>query len=345
MWGCLLRKTGLFGLILVLTSAPIYAEEWKGYAQVGLERLEGQTSYEIGGRIVESGQSAVNVHFPFSKLEFPLGGYLATARAGLTIEDVLLVSLGIKKSIIQDAGTVKDWDWGYWSLDGRPWARSDTLDIYSTSSGRVDVCMGDVNLRLDFNLKDNARQMGLEDAGLRVGIGYMVQVFNYEAVNHLDQWYPSYYPLYMADIENDPTITPRLKEAVKGHLYNSGNVLTYRVEFQIPFLEGGVMLKSRDGLMLEARLGYSYWVTASDDDHHLMRNKVSRGDCGGTARLFSLHSAYDLTKDITLGLNYDYIEIATTGTQEQCAPDFSGTVDQHIESSQEYVGISLGYQF
>jgi hypothetical protein len=343
----------LIGLILLYPSVLIHAIELKGDVEFGFEMLEGDTSYEIGGLIAIPGQRDTRVHFPFSKLQFPLTSTLASARIGLTVEDALMLSVGGKASLDSLTGntiftrgdrTVEDWDWGYWWLGDHTWARRDTLDIYSTSHGDVNVRMWDVSVRTIFSLKNQAGKLGFDDAQLRLGIGYMDQWFDYDAVTDLDQWYPSY-PLYKSDIENDPTISPGLKEAVKGHSYSSGNVLTYHVEYTWPFLEGGIMLKLRERFLLEARLGYSYWVTAHDNDHHLLRDKVSKGDCDGTARLYYLNTAYNMTKAISLGLHYNYIAIDTTGSQQQYAQDYSATVDQHIESSQEYLGLYVGYAF
>jgi len=344
MRGCRPKITGLCAIILVLAFAPLSAMELKGYAELGLEKLKGHTSYEIGGLIAVSGLGNRNANFPFSKLEFPLTGWLVATGVGLSVEDALQVNLGFKKSIIRDTGTVEDWDWGYWSLAGRPWAHAGTLDIYSTSLGSVDAWMGDANVRWCISLNDTTRPVNMKDAQIRIGAGYMIQVFDYDAVDNLDQWYPSY-PLYETEIENDPNISPSLKQTVKGHVYNSGDVLTYRVEYEIPFLEGGVLLGFNERFRLEASLGYSFWVKARDTDHHLLRGKVSKGSCDGNAVLFTLNTDFCVTDNILLGLNYRRIVIAATGSQHQSAQDFSATVDQHIESDQQYIGSTIGYRF
>jgi len=344
MRGCGPKITGLCAFILFIMLAPLSAMELKGYADLGLENLKGYTSYEIGGLIAVSGQENRSAHFPFSKLKFPLTGWLVATGVGLTVEDAFQVNLGLKKSIIRDSGRVEDWDWGYWNLAGRPWARAGTLDIYSTSRGSVDAWMGDAKVRWCMSIKDKARPVNIKDAQLKVGVGYMIQVFDYDTVDDLDQWYPSY-PLYATEIENDPNISTSLKKAVKGHVYHSGDVLSYHVEYEIPFLEGGVLLGFNEMFRLEASLGYSYWVKAKDTDHHLLRGKVSKGSCDGNAVLFTLNTDFCVTENILLGLNYRRIVIAATGSQHQSAPDFSAAVDQHIESDQQYIGSTIGYRF
>jgi hypothetical protein len=335
---------GLCGVILLVALAPLSAMDVEGSVELGIEKLHGHTSYEIGGLTVVSGQDNRVESFPYSKLEFPLTGWLVKAGAGLTVADVLKVNLGVKKSIIQDSGTVEDWDWGYWYLTGRPWARRSSLDIYSNSSGKVDARMGDVSVHWCLDLKDKIRTGELNEAQLRLGGRCVIQVFDYDAVNNLDQWYPSY-PEYATEIENDPDVTPALKQKVKGHVYNSGDVLTYRVEYRLPFMEGGVSLGVGDRFRLEASLGYSFLARAEDADHHLLRGKVSHGSCDGTAVLFTLNSSYVLSENISIGLDYCRIAIAATGTQHQSAPHFSAMVDQHIESDQQYFGSTIGYRF
>ena len=330
--------------VVLMTIAPLAAMDLNGYAKLGLERLQGHTSYEIGGLIAVSGEENRSAHFPFSKLEFPLTGYMGTTAFGLNVGEVLRVDLGLKKSILREEATIEDWDWGYWHLADHPWARSSTLDIYSTSRSSVDAWMGDAKVRWCFNLTDRSRPQDRTEVRLMVGGGYSIQVFDYDMVDDLDQWYPSY-PQYADAIENDPTISPALKQTIKGHVYNSGNVLSYHVEYEVPFLEGGVQLGLGERLDVEACLGYSFWVKAKDTDHHLLRGKVSKGDCGGTAVLFTLNGDYAVTDRIVLGLNYRRIVITATGIQDQSAANYSASVDQHIESDQQSFGVSLGFCF
>ncbi len=344
MRGCRPKMAGLCAGILLLSFAPLAAMDMKGHAGLGLEKMGGRTCYEIGGLIAVSGEDDRGAHFPFSKLEFPLTGWLAVAEVGLHVEDALQVTLGFKKSIIRDEATIEDWDWGYWHLSGRPWARAGTLDIYSTSQGAADAWMADLRAHWCLDLMETNRTAVLKGAKLRIGAGYLGQVFDYDAVDDLDQWYPSY-PFYEDEIENDPAISPALKQSVKGHVYNSGDVLSYRVEYLVPFLEGVLQLDFTERLRLETSLGYSFWVKAKDTDRHLLRDKVSRGSCDGKAVLFALDTDYALTGGLVLGLNYRRIVITTTGSQHQSAPDFSATVDQHIESDQRYFGSTIGYRF
>lgn len=336
------KGIGVLVLVILMTT-PVFALDPKGDVEVGLERLSGHTTYAIGGGLRIDGEGPGQVHFPISELEFPLDAYLCSVEAGITFADAFRFGLGYKKSLSGE-GTVKDSDWGYWWLNGRPWGRQETLDIYSESDGAVDALIWDGRLSYTWHHALSANQFGLDDLGVKFGLGYIRQRFDFE-VTDLDQWYPSY-PLYRNSIESDPTLPPATKAAVKGHILVPGKVLTYSVTYTFfPMLEVGAVAVFHQRFSLEGGLGYCPWVRAEDEDHHLLRDKVSEGDCDGTAFLGSLKIGYALSRSLTLGLSYDLITIETDGVQTQRAPDFAGEIDQTIESRQQYLGLNLGYRF
>lgn len=344
-WGDYMGKRfGLLVWVVFCMSTPLYASNLQGDVEIGLDKLDGDTTYEIGGKISEVGVGSGIVHFPISKLEFPLGVYLISAKAGVTFGDAWRIGIGLKKNITRKAGELTDSDWGYWWLKGYSWARQDTLDIYSESDASLDALLWDLHGSYTIKLKGVAARLGLDTCALRFGVGYIHQTFDYDITN-LDQWYPSY-DYYQTDIENDPDIPPATKNTVKGHIYNTGKVLTYTVDYTLfPMLETGVLVVFPQGFSLETDFSFCPLARAEDDDHHILRNKVSTGDCDGTAVLASVKAGYTLAKALTIGLHYDYLSIYTEGTQTQTDPDFTGTIDQHIESRQHFLGVSLGYSF
>lgn len=331
-------------LIFIVLIMPTPAFALSGDVEIGLDRLSGNTTYEIGGKVTEVGAGSGVVHFPISKLEFPLAVYLISAKAGVTFRDAFRIGMGLKKNITPGEGTFEDSDWGYWWLDDHAWASQDTLDIYSESDASLDALLWDLHFSYTLKLKAAAVRLGLDTFALKLGLGFVHQTFDYDITN-LDQWYPSY-DIYKTDIENDPDLSTTTKSIVKGHIYNPGKVLTYTVDYTLfPVFETGAMVEFRKGFSLETDFSLCPLVKAEDDDHHILRDKVSKGDCDGTAVLASLKAGYALTKDLSVGLHYDYISIHTEGTQTQTGPDFTGTIDQHIESRQQYLGVSLGYAF
>ena len=121
----------------------------ESYITIGIGKLGGDTTYQIGGNYVTplgSGQ----VHFPISELEFPLDVWMVSVEGSKEFAEKWKVSVGVKKNITSDAGKMKDSDWGAWYLEGYAWAEKDTLDIYSESDAELDALIMDINLRYRF---------------------------------------------------------------------------------------------------------------------------------------------------------------------------------------------------
>jgi hypothetical protein len=163
-----------------------------------------------------------------------------------------------------------------------------------------------------------------------VGLGYIHQNFDYE-ISNLHQWYPSSNYYFGADLPHDQV---------------SGLVSTYEVTYNIPYMEIVFRGKDSDTVTAEMSLGYSAIVKVEDEDQHLLRSKVNKGDCDGTAILFSLEGRYDFFKNWFLTLDFDYVKIEADGESEA---SFSGvydhTIDLEIESEQLFAGFTVGYAF
>jgi len=142
-------------------------------------------------------------------------------------------------------------------------AEQNTLDVYSESDANLDALIMNINLQYRFYESPNW--------SFSVGLGYIGENFDYE-VSNLDQWYPSSEYYFGYDL---------------GHEYVSGKVLTYKARYSIPYMETSAQY-IKDKFCVEASLGYSSIVRVIDEDHHILRNKVCKGDCNGDATLFSL---------------------------------------------------------
>lgn|GEM_PF-319713 len=307
---------------------PPMVSEPEGLAQgpeidimVGIGKLIGDTTYRIGGTVATP-SGGYELHFPISELEFPLDVFMVSIEGSIEFAETWKASVGVKKSITSDAGKMKDSDWGYYFLEGYPWAEQDTLDICSESDADLDALIIDINLRYKFYQKSSW--------AFFAGLGYMRQYFDYE-VSNLDQWYPSDYYYFGVD---------------PGHDYVSGKVLTYEVLYSIPYMEIGTQLKSKGELSVEASLGYSPIVDAEDEDNHILRSKVSEGDCDGDAIFFSLKGRYNFPRKWFLALQFDYTTIDTDGTQKQYTDGvLTAIIDQEIESKQILTVLSIGCTF
>ena len=288
---------------------------------VGLGRLYGDTTYQIGGRVDSPSGSWVQ-RFPTSELEFPLYVYMASLGGSVQFVEKWKVSVGLKKNITSDAGTMKDSDWGSNYDEISWWSDPDSLDIYSESDAELDAEIADINLRYKFFKKAGWSLSG--------GLGYIYQNFEYD-IYDLDQWYPSLNEYYGYDI---------------GHDRVSGKVLEYEVTYSIPYMEIGTQFTFKNKFSLEASLGYSPIVNVEDEDHHIVRSMVSKGDCDGAALLWSLEGRYDITKNWFLTLGLDIKRIETDGKLLFVEGEYENhKIEQKIESNQVYTALTAGYAF
>jgi len=231
------------------------------------------------------------------------------------------MSVGVGKNITGDAGKLKDSDWGAYWLEGYSWAEQDTLDIYSESDANLDALIMSINLRYRFYEGPNW--------SFSAGLGYMGENFDYE-VSNLDQWYPSSEYYFGEDA---------------GHEYVLGKVLTYTVKYSIPYMETSAQY-TKDKFRLGVSLGYSPIVHVTDEDHHILRDKVCKGDCNGDATLFSLKGEYRFREFWLLTTQLSYIGINTSGKQTQYLEgELLGTIDEKIKSEQTSIVFGVEHSF
>ncbi|MBN1637318.1 MAG: omptin family outer membrane protease [Deltaproteobacteria bacterium] len=314
----------MVALLMVGFSIASYAQGLQVDFSLGAGRLSGDTTYQIGGDISIAGGESGEVHFPISELEFPINVYMACADFKLVFSDSFEFTAGVKKSITEDAGKMKDSDWGYYWLEGLEGAEIDTLDVYSESDAELDALILEANLRYRLVVKPTW--------SIAVGLGYIRDNFDYD-IKNIDQWYPSdsYYGLDL------------------GHDYISGLGLTYEIKYDIPYVELSADATFKNFNMLLS-LGYSPYVQAEDDDGHLLRRDpgpiFAEGECDGNAYLASLQGKYNFMKHFFMMLDLSYMKINTEGEQDNFVDgQWVWTTDEEIESEQIYIGLSLGYSF
>ena len=315
------RLVCVFSCALVIGAGgvPAYAQVPEVDLTVGTGTLRGHTTYRIGGT-VGTASGSYDYHFPISELEFPLDVYMFSVRENVQFAEKWKVSAGVKSNITKDAGKMKDSDWGYYFLRGDAWAEQDTLDIYSKSDAELDAFIWDINLGYRFYEKSNW--------SLIAGLGYIQQKFDYE-ISDLDQWYPSDSYYFGVSFPHD---------------YVKGKVLKYEVAYSIPYVEIGTRLRIKDIFSVEASLGYSPIVNVDDEDQHLLRSKVNKGDCSGDAVLLSLEARYDFLSNWFLTLQVDYTKIDADGESRAYFYDvYDHTIDLEIESEQTHTTLVVGY--
>ena len=296
---------------------------------VGAGRLGGDSTYTIGGSVTDNFGGTGEIHSPLSELKWPLDVWMATVGVGADLGNFSL-SGEVSHSLTSDAGDMEDSDWGIFFLDsgGNPFFRTDSKDIFSTSETDLTA--------LTFDLRARYWALRKEGWSLGVGAGFLYENFDFEASN-VNQYSPTAVPVY--GLPFDPY------EATV-----SGLGITYEVTHTIPFIEVAAAGRLGERVSVEASLGYSPIAMAEDTDDHVLRSKLSKGDCDGTAFMAGIDARFDITERWFAGAGFDYISISTDGTQTQnfYAGENVGlvlTIDQEITSSQTYFFLEAGYSF
>lgn len=324
--------TWLCVLIFGIVGVPAYAERPKVDLRLGIGMLRGDTTYQIGGKI-DTPLGSSEVHFPLSELKFPLDVYMASVGGSIEFAEKWKVNASVKKNITSDTGMMEDSDWGVWYLGAElphmpgyycnpAYCEPDSLDIYSESGADLDALIMDINLRYKFYEKSNW--------SFSAGLGYIHQNFDYE-VSNLVQWYPSYYDYFGVGLPYDLV---------------SGKVLTYEVTYSIPYIELATEFKIKDKFSVGASIGYSPFVNVKDEDNHILRSKISKGDCDGNAILLSLDGQYDFTESWFLTLLFNYTTVDADGKSKSYFDgEYSHTIDRKSESKQILTTFAVGYAF
>ena len=280
------------------------------FGKLGLETryTSGETSYHI------------NFDEPWSqgghgesKLEFPIDSVMAGINVvwgnrykknrQQTQTRFSLTWLGV---VHDGGGIMKDSDWvendaayGETPHEGR--------DLYTESDAELKGTVVDANFSYNFRLSNSWTLGPL--------VGYRYHDFKYDIYG--------YRGIYWT--------TP-----VSGE----GKVLEYKVTYNIPYvgLSSDLLFGKRNQFRFHFILGYSDWADAEDRDDHLLRNKLSEGDCEGEAWLSSLTAEWAVSPRWRLSLGGEYADIDTKGIQHQSwyAGSSTGTtfdVDQEISST------------
>lgn len=319
----ILLSAFLIGSITLLS----YANTTEINIMTGIERMSGDSTYQIGGK-VETTTDSGYVRFPISELMFPLDIYMASVGCSVDIEKKWNFRTYLKKSTTRDAGKMEDSDWGinYYEIDW--WMDPNSLDIYSESDAELDALKFELNIQYSL-LNEPYEYLNLL---ITAGCGFLYQKYDFE-VSNLDQWYPSLNEYFGYDI---------------GHDYEKGKVLTYEINYSIPYIMIGTKFDIQDIFYISAEFGYSPFARAEDEDDHILRSKISKGDCDGDAKLLSLELLYSIPwiDKMFLMLDLDYFEIDTKGESKSYIDGYyDHTINQKITSKQISTSLSIGYRF
>ena len=193
------------------------------------------------------------------------------------------------------------------------------LDVYSDSNiSDFEALIFDFDIEWMFVQSDSSN--------LYAGLGYQYQNFEYNG-QLIHQYSPSGQPGF--------------------EYYGDGRVgITYEMTYKIPYLLIGGDYQITPDFTVAGSFAFSPLVDAQDEDHHLLRNKVSTGDMDGNAYIINVSGTYDFLSSWFVEGGFHYTKIDVDGEQNQ---SFSGVpayiVYTESESMQTSGYLTIGYRF
>ena len=318
------NKAIVFGLAIgLLSSSPVFATDQvqstaaENCAKpicfdiaIGTELMSGDTTYSIGGPVNYADGSSEQGYFPWSELEWPLDIWLARVDAGLYIGSSWRVNGVLKANISDPDDPMIDKDW---LAPGR-------LDVYSDSNiSDFDALIWDVDVEWAF--------LQRQSWNLYAGLGYQYQKFEYEG-QLIHQYSPS--GLYSGF-----------------DMYGDGSVaIKYEMTYTMPYFLIGTDFQITPNFTVMGSFAYSPWVEAEDEDHHLFRDRVAKGDMDGDAYMIEVSGTYNFVSSWFLEAGFHYTKIDVDGKQDVTIYGIPlGTQHEESESTQTSGYLNIGYRF
>jgi hypothetical protein len=277
-------------------------------------QLSGTTQYEIGGNI-EIGGYKYDVHFPVSRLEFPLDVPIASASIGFFPEhNRTVTTLEVTTNLSGDAGKMKDSDFGV--FEG---SSEDALDIYSESDADLDLLFIDLKIKTKEKPQDTIYPV--------FALGFFYKQFEFTCSN-VDPWSPSH-PEYE-------------------HIIIEGEGLKYEIDYYSPYVQLGLGISPMKKLHLSALCGL-YFVYYTDKDNHLLIDKVNKGS--GTGWGYSVEAAgrFDITDVVFVSLDLSYLDLEAEGEMDASFAGeksiYNHTIDEEIDLEESKWMVSVGFLF
>ena len=286
---------------------------------IGTELMSGDTTYSIGGATILADGTSGTLHFPISELKWPLDIWLARVDAGIDIGSSWRINGVLKANITDPDDPMEDSDWGMAYLYGLPGASPSDFDVYSESNiSDFDAFIWDFDVEWAF--------LQRQSWNLYAGLGYQYQKFEYDG-QIIHQYSPSGLP--------------------ETELYGDGSVaITYEMTYKMPYVLIGTDFQIAPNFTVAGSFSYSPWVEAEDEDHHLLRDKVSKGDMDGDAYMIDVSGTYYFLSSWFLEGGFHYTKIDVDGDQNQSINGVPlGTIYEESESTQTSGYLNIGYRF
>lgn len=287
---------------------------------LGVEKMEGDTTYQIGGNIFSTDGYQMVIPFPVSALEWPLDIWLSRLDACMNIDNLWRINGVIKKNINDPDGKMKDSDWGVFYMDGYPGTLPTDLDIYSESNiSDFDALIIDLDVEWIF------MQRGAWN--LFTGLGYQYQNFDYDS-NMIEQ--QAFY-----------------RGGLIGSVMGDGSVsVTYDITYRMLYVLIGTDFNFADNFTLSGSFAYAPWADAEDKDVHVWRNRIAEGDMDGDAYMIDLSLQYNFNPSwfMVAGVHYTKIDVdGTTKVSMDGVTVFSE--EETSESTQSSGFFKIGFTY
>ncbi|MCG8431540.1 MAG: omptin family outer membrane protease [Candidatus Omnitrophica bacterium] len=309
----------VFCLLMMSGKAGAYTEvERQEVMQQTLDEVEISVDVRAG---YLRGETAYDFNHQTSELTFPLDNWVMGT--GVRVSWAPFSFNGVFYAPVEhDAGDMKDRDWNAGGL---------ISETYSDAA--VDAIILDGNLRYDFyrrTLADSYDDFALRaDDEVRVGalLGYRYERYDYDM----------YEVYYQRDL-----IFGRTGQT----LYSDTLVLTYKVEYFLPYLGLAGDVK-RDNWGVGAEVKYSFYPTAYDVDNHLLRGLTFYGDYEGTGNVWmgSIHGFWDFCRAWRVKGGVDLMVARISGTTYEEQRDPAWNADQAVDMRHWLVWGAIEYTF
>ena len=302
-----------------------FLDEWEIKISIQTGYLDGETHYKIQ---VDAGSLTGK-----SKLEFPLGNWLYGGE----------FSIGRKPLFLSFAIYDEIWQKAHKDMEDKDWL-DDWMFSYTKSDAEVKIDIWDASLKYRIWEGENFwKDWGGKNKKGKIDLvgGYRYERFKYRILGIRDVLYG-------------------------GSSYEGEEVLDYKVEYYLPYfgVEGSYTtpvnnpkIKFLKNWGLGMELAFSPYAKAKDRDDHVLRNKLSHGDCKGWAARVALELLLEMTKNWNFNLGIDYLNVTTDGKQSQYFyDDDPGTsenekglryddIDLDIKEYHVFYWIALTYKF
>lgn len=264
-----------------------------------------------------------------SRLSWPMDMRLLGAGYALTYRDLIEADFRIQASPwSESARPMEDCDWINESRDPA-WAPYDALDVFSRSTVDSKALVLESNVRIF--------PLSLPPASLGFVGGVHYQEADFRAYDTRQTGYNSWRN-YTGSV--------------------SGPTATYTVEYRFVHVGASWRVHADRRLYLALETSYIPYARAEDKDNHLRRMRVSRSECTGIGRMFSLSVQYFFTDTWYASTDCSGLRINTSGDQVQywygddpATQTFDETgrglagIGAEIEQETFHVGLGFGCRF